>query len=378
MSIRVEKKDGKETYFVRVHVHSKCRTIKVSKQRRGVETKAKAKEIEKTLLRSAVEELHKKESQGLFWGQLVDEWEIHLRNGYNQGRPIATTTAQDHVAALRMYTKHWFKLPAAQIGRNHVRQTFNLMDEKKKSAGRKKAVKTAINSCFEWGLDTGKIKGIFQSPTHGIKIKVIEHKKPEILNLKEIKLLLKTARDFEHEWYPVWAMALLTGMRLGELFALEWKDIDWESKRFTVSKSYNGRLKIIKSTKAGDWRDIPISSQLECLLKEIRASHNDTQYVLPRVSGWKRGNAAYILQTFCKGAGLKPVKFHTLRACMATQLIRDGVAPAIVMKVGGWSGMKAMQRYIRLAGIEVEGATEGLKLLTPRETMENVASIYRD
>jgi integrase len=63
----------------------------------------------------------------------------------------------------------------------------------------------------------------------GIKISRIEERKPEILTLTEIRKLLQTALQTNHEWYPVWAGALLTGMRSGELYAREWKEDDWEN-----------------------------------------------------------------------------------------------------------------------------------------------------
>ncbi|MCM0606939.1 MAG: tyrosine-type recombinase/integrase [Xanthomonadaceae bacterium] len=47
-------------------------------------------------------------------------------------------------------------------------------------------------------------------------------------------------------WYPIWALALMTGMRSGELYALSWKDIDWENNLITINKAWDGRLKIIK------------------------------------------------------------------------------------------------------------------------------------
>jgi len=34
------------------------------------------------------------------------------------------------------------------------------------------------------------------------------------------------------------------------------------------------------------------------------------------------------------------------------------------MKICGWSDLKTMQRYVRLAGIEIEGATKPLSFLT--------------
>ena len=46
-------------------------------------------------------------------------------------------------------------------------------------------------------------------------------------------------------------MALLTGMRGGELYALEWNDVDFENKVIRVTKSFNKRTNEVKSTATG-------------------------------------------------------------------------------------------------------------------------------
>ncbi len=56
---------------------------------------------------------------------------------------------------------------------------------------------------------------------------------------------------------------------------------------------------------------------------------------------------------------------------------KDGVAPAVVMKIAGWKDLKTMQRYIRLAGVEVKGATNGLKLLPEVEVMATVVNLFQ-
>jgi integrase len=182
------------------------------------------------------------------------------------------------------------------------------------------------------------------------------------LSLPEIHKLLEAAKHMEHEWYPVWAMALNTGMRSGELFALEWNDIDWENKLITCSKSYNGRLKAFKSTKAGYWRKIPMNLETQALLQELRATASGP-FVLPRLGQWRRGEAARILREFCIGIGIHSVNFHALRACFATHLLNAGVTSPVVKKICGWTDEKVMTRYIRLAGIDVSGATEGLNFI---------------
>jgi len=80
---------------------------------------------------------------------------------------------------------------------------------------------------------------------------------------------------------------------------------------------------------------------------------------------------------FCEGIGMTSVKFHALRACFATQLLRDSIAPIVVMKICGWKDLKTMQKYIRLAGIEIEGATEKLKILPPKDVMGRVVQLFQ-
>jgi len=86
---------------------------------------------------------------------------------------------------------------------------------------------------------------------------------------------------------------------------------------------------------------------------------------LPRFKSWRTGHQASELKTFCKGFGLPEIKFHTLRACFATHLLNQNVTAAKVMKICGWKELKTMERYIRLAGIEVRGVTDTLNFIAP-------------
>jgi hypothetical protein len=167
-----------------------------------------------------------------------------------------------------------------------------------------------------------------------------------------------------------------TGMRSGELYALEWDQIDFDNKLLFVHRNWTSRTGF-GPTKGRYWRSVPIeSTQVLNLLKELKLKRGNERFVLPRFQCWTDGSQAEILRQFCEGSGLPSIRFHTLRACFATQLIRDSVAPAVVMKICGWKDLKTMQRYIRLAGIEVKGATQGLKLLPEREVMGRVVSLF--
>ncbi len=111
-------------------------------------------------------------------------------------------------------------------------------------------------------------------------------------------------------------------------------------------------------------------------LRELKLQSGGRKNVLPHPTDWTRGAQAKVLKTFLAQVGLPQVKFHTLRACFATHLLRHKVAPAIVMKICGWKDLETMQRYVRLAGIEVEGATDSLKFLSEEKVLATVVKIF--
>jgi len=152
-------------------------------------------------------------------------------------------------------------------------------------------------------------------------------------------------------------------MRNGELYALRWEDVDFENETIKVERSFNFKIGEFKETKAGYWRTVPISSELRNLLFEMK-SNSISEYVLPRLELWRGGKQAKVLKHFCRFIALPEIKFHTLRACFATQLIGSGIEPVKVMKICGWKDLKTLAFYLRLSGVEEKGVTEGLKLLS--------------
>ena len=223
---------------------------------------------------------------------------------------------------------------------------------------------------FNWGIQERLVPGVQESPMRGLELtSKKEEKVPEVLNLQEIRKLLFDAKRLESKWYPIWVMALLTGMRNGELHALEWSDVDLENRKITVSKSYHTRTKSVKCTKSGCWRTVPISDELFKFLVELKRSTGDLKFVLPRLWKWDSGLQAEELRKFCTVVGIKSIRFHALRACFATQLLAHNIDPGRVMKICGWEQLDTMQRYIRMAGIDERGATQVLRVLPSDEAL---------
>lgn len=374
----IDEKTGETLFRVRIKRTSSTHPgVIVDKRAHGFKSQSEAEKAQKKLFVQVERELLESESRSCKWESLVNEWELAAKSGDIFIRELSGGTVRDYVDIINDWTEDWMKLHVSEIDRARAWMTLDRV-EREISISRRKRLRTAIDAVFKWGLLSGRISGMASIPTEGYKsTRKEEEKMPEILNLEQIRTLLSYAESVSHPWYPIWALALFTGMRSGELYALEWDQIDFENKLLFVHRNWTNKDGY-GPTKGRYWRSVPIeSSQVLNLLKELKLKRGNEKFVLHHWNSWTDGEAASILREFCVGSGLPSIKFHTLRSCFATQLIRDGIAPAVVMKICGWKDLKTMQRYIRLAGIEVKGATEGLKLLPEREVMGRVVSLFR-
>lgn len=365
--------NGEELWEVYVNIRSQTSTIRVQKRLKGAKTEAQAKKQEIQLTRECERELLLKESKGISWSELLEKYELHQKQDFSS--KLSAQTKADYVATIRKHTNAWMARESSGINPSDVRELF-IETANVLSVAHQIKVKSILNKIFSYGIESGLIKNMPMLPTAGIKFQKEEEKMPEILTISEIKKLLFAARELEHRWYPIWAFALLTGMRNGEIYALLWDDVDFDNKIINLTKSFNKRSGQTKCTKGGYWRHIPISSELETLLKELKLKSSGNPHVLPRIRDWNKGYQARELRAFCQSIGIPSIRFHALRACFATQLIRQGIPAIQIQKICGWKDLETMQRYIRLAGIEISGVTENLKILPDRAVMAEVVNLF--
>ena len=376
MSIRKVNSTQGITFSVYCCVASKTlKSLRVQKRSNGHKTEAEARRMEKQLFEKCLVELKEKESRGKKWREIVHQWYLSQKDSpYSK---MQLDTLNDYFAIFKNWTSHLWEKEIMEITKGDARLTFFNMDEAGLTKGTQNRAKHGFNHVFKWAEDEGLVP-MGHNPASGIMINRKSEKQPEALTVKEVRFFLDAAKKIEHPWYPVWAFAVLTGCRNGEIYAVTWDDVDYENGFIRISKSFNNKQAIVKSTKAGYWRNVPMNSDLRNLLIELQSTAFGREEVLPRLPRWNKGYQAKVLREFLRSIGLPSVKFHTLRACFATMLIQQGIAPATVMKICGWQDMDTMARYIRLAGIDEKGATDNLKLLPTHEAVENVVSILNN
>lgn len=311
------------------------------------------------------------------WERLYLEWRSACRKGDIFVQKLSKGVQDEYCEIVEKYTHDWMTKYVEDISKADAWSLLSRV-ESEVSKSRAKKVRTAITGIFEWGLLSGRLPKVLSIPTEGFKwSKSDVERLPEILTRDQICQFLKYARRLNHPWYPIWALALYTGMRSGELYALSWDHIDFENQSIHVHRNWTNKTGY-GDTKARYWRTVPIDSgEVLALIKELKLRAKDP-YVLPKFKSWTDGRQAEILREFLANCGLPSIRFHALRACFATQLLRDGVAPAVVMKIAGWRDLKTMQRYVRLSGVEVKGATVSLKFLNEQETMGRIVQLFQE
>jgi len=365
MAIKEYYENGQKFYRVYVNYRSPIDpTKRVQRYASRLKTESEARREERKMTEDAVREVERMDGRGILWQDVVDRWEMEVKAGYLLN--ISERARIDYLSSVHKWTAVWMKRPCSELTKAEGRELLIRLEKSGVTKAYQKKVKNIVNNIFEWGVEFGLIIGGLHSPVRGLMVQKDEETPPDILTLEEIKKFLTAAKVVGHRWYPIWAFAIMTGMRSGELHALTWDQIDLEKETIMVDRSYDSNIGKTGPTKGRYWRTIPINQGLRALILELQRNRPNGEagrFVLPRIKDWDNGDQAVSLKNFLKSIKVKPVKFHALRACFATQMLANGIPAPIVMKIGGWKKSSTMDIYLRLAGVDVKGATDCLEFV---------------
>lgn len=179
------------------------------------------------------------------------------------------------------------------------------------------------------------------NPLENVKLpsSEVKHKEIEILTLDEQKAYMKALETNRNG--TLFLTALLTGMRIGELLALKWDNVDLDNGTITVCETLrrvkvydekgNSQSKILTKcpkTEKGN-RSIPIPKTLTLALKKYQlASYNSEEgLVFCTKSGlpFQYNYVWYTHKALCKKAGIRATSIHSLRHTFASRSIEAGI-----------------------------------------------------
>jgi integrase len=355
MAIRKISKDGKkDSYDVQVSAKHPI-TKKRHFLRRRAATRWEAGELEKSLYQTLREQLSNKRSPT--WNEFLDHYERFCLSD-----KAATTRKNElsifqHHATPRLHSKL-----VTQITETDIREILEAIDHDK-SLSLKHNVRKCLANLFNYAIEC---RFINENPCRRIKLPKVPEPSLNILTDTQIKIFLTKAEESGVEWFPVWAIAIYTGLRSGELIALRYKHIEHNANTpvIRVQESWTRPGGYQPYTKNKQVRTVPINKEAQRIINLLRAQNphrcKPDDLILPQIPTWRQGDAAKDLRAFLNGCCLPTIRFHDLRACFISQCLLHGVQSSIVMKMVGHNDMKTMMRYCRHTGSDVLGQTDVL------------------
>ncbi len=213
----------------------------------------------------------------------------------------------------------------------------------------KMALKHAVNN----GL-------LNRNPATNVMLPKIRPKEMRVLSLDEQNKIERAALESDNRNAFGVYLCVNTGLRLGELLGLQWKDIAWDSRELNIRRTLGRRVAfkdgspcgteiVIGDTKTfSSRRRVPITADMADKLKAFKAkqdtakeaagpAYKDSDFLLCSDMG-KHYEPRYYEELFYSlidQEGLEKANFHCLRHTFATRCIEAGMDIYVVSKLLG-------------------------------------------
>ena len=198
----------------------------------------------------------------------------------------------------------------------------------------------SLQSAVRWGILQG-------NPMDRVVLPKAEKKEIRALDKEGLNQLLGAVAGTR--LFPLFVTAASTGCRRGELLALQWQDIDFQTGMVTISKSIEQTKSglRIKSTKSGRVRRFPLPSVALGILSQHRRNQplgNPTEpnrkapgvvFCSPEGDYYKPDQISSKVAAIMAKAGSRGISLHSLRHGHASQLLSEGVPiPTVSKRLG--------------------------------------------
>ena len=209
----------------------------------------------------------------------------------------------------------------------------------------------ALKAFFRFARERGYRR---VDPTANLRRVREPRKLPRPLRPSDVSRLITAAFEVSPRCYTAVMVVAYAGLRVSEVAALQWGDVDFELRHITVM---------------GKWakeRTVPISARLLRALEKWWANSEGLGYLFPsstrpgyhvsRLTLWRDVKEA---ARIARAAGVTP---HRLRHTFATELTRQGVDIRHVQELLGHESLASTQIYTLVAVRDLEKDVEKLDL----------------
>ena len=285
-----------------------------------------------------------------------DAWRRWIAYRAVSQRPLRLSTLADYRSAYRCHlAPRLGTTPLEDIDGQMIASVVLELGDEGMSAKRLSNVLVPLRACLSWHHRMGTFP---RNPTGWFDAAAPAADERRILTHAELELLIAA---IPAPYRTFVATAAWTGMRLGELRALTWDDIDLHARLITVDKTrYRHRVQV--GTKNGEVRTVPVPPHLACMLAAWREEcpRHPERLVFLGPRGTPIDADDFRRRVFAPAlarAGLDPrTRIHDLRHTSASLYLASGATVREVMDIHGWRRMETALRYLHTTAPLTEAA----------------------
>ncbi len=265
------------------------------------------------------------EPRRISYGEFVAEELILMRSR------LAPSSLEGLEFTLRSFGELAGDRALAAITPGLVERYFAQRLERVRLATANKSLRT-LRAAFNRAVQRGYLS---ENPADGLKPVREPEREVRVLTPEEIGKLLEASPS--ERWRALIALAVTTGMRLGEMVALRWRDVELDEGTLWVRNTPQ------HLTKSRRNRVLSLAPEVCELLKRLPSR---PEFVFHTRDGnpW-RNNVQTGFRRIVKRAGIRYCTLHDLRRTFVSQLAMAGVNEAVVQKLAGHASINTTLRY---------------------------------
>jgi integrase len=339
----------------------------------GFRTKKEAQAAEAAARDKVARGAYVKPSQVIL-GDYATRW---LKRRKATGNGLKSTTLGPYERYVPQIANSWLgRMKMGEIRRPHVHDWAAELTEAGRGAVTVRRMLARLTTILNSAV---KDELISANPALGVDKPALPDEPVRVWEPEDVREFLQ--RSAQHRLGPLFEIAVLTGLRRGELCGLRWADANLEKRRITVRRNrvtVDGKItEHSTKTKAG-LRSIPLSEAAVAALlawqlrqgQEAEAAGEawqGTGYVFTNELGHPL-DPAYVTRLFQKirkqGEPLPPLSFHGLRHSAASLLLASGADISVVSKLMGHASITVTSDvYGHLVGTIAQEAVDGAAAL---------------
>jgi integrase len=253
----------------------------------------------------------------------------------------------------------WWKdklgnLPLNRLSSDVIARTRDLLLDKSKKDGKSLSPKTvnrylaSLSAAITYGVE--ECGWLHTNPCLLVSKFNEGPSRNRLLSVEEIDKFLEVCKQSKSKaLYPLIFLAMRSGMRLGELQKLDWRDVN-----LTQSVVF------LRDTKNGSPRSVPLSNEAKAVIESIASTQDRKGLVFKNK---RSGAKVSIYKAFYKAlalAGIEDLHIHDLRHLFCTTAAQSGASILQIKAITGHQTLQQLSRYTHIEGAHLKHIVDGV------------------